>query len=427
MRTDSVRVSDEAMAETRIWVEKSISGEYLSEKPRIFTNKNKAQDAHEAIRPTSCDRDPEGIKSHLTADQFKLYNLIFKKFVSSQMAEAKIMATEVGITAGNYTFSGSGSTLLFDGYLKVWTYDLEKDKVIPELAEKDILSLKDLSQKQNFTQPPPRYTEGTLIKCLEENGIGRPSTYAAIVSVIFDRSYVEREEGKIKPTDLGKTVWGLLKESFPELFEVKFTAKMEEDLDRIEEGMVGWLSILDQFWGPFSLSLSEAKIKMRNIKKEQEKPTDIVCDKCGANMVIKPGRFGEFLACPNFPKCRNTRPLEGEKRAPPEETDKVCPKCSLALVIRTGRSGRFLACKGYPKCKYTEPILKIPCPRCKEGILIFRNSKRGSFYGCSKYPSCDYTTRGEFLEETCPHCEKNLIKYNNRIFCVDCNYTKEKE
>lgn len=427
MRTDSVRCSDEAVAETRRWIEKEFSAQYLSERPRVFTNKSKAQDAHEAIRPTSCDRNPEGIKSHLTSDQFKLYNLIFKRFVSSQMADAKIEATDVEIACGDYTFSGGGSTLLFDGYLKIWEYDLEKDKVIPILLEKDILNLKELSPKQNFTQPPPRYTEGTLIKCLEENGIGRPSTYAAIVSVIFNRSYVEKEEGKIKPTELGKTVWGLLSESFSELFEVKFTARMEEDLDKIEEGEVEWLKILDQFWGPFSNSLLEAKVKMRNIKKEQEKPTDIICDKCGANMVVKPGRFGEFLACPNFPKCRNTRPLEGEKRAPPEETDKICPKCSSMLVIRTGRTGRFLACKGYPKCKYTEPILKIPCPRCKEGILIFRNSKRGSFYGCSKYPTCDYTTRGEFLEETCPHCAKNLIKYKERIFCVDCNYTKEKE
>ncbi|MBU1261403.1 type I DNA topoisomerase [bacterium] len=427
MRTDSVRVSDEAVAEARVWIEEGFSKEYLSEKQRVFTNKNKAQDAHEAVRPTSCGRNPEGIKGHLTADQFKLYNLVFKKFVSSQMADAKIMAEEVEIACGDYTFSGNGSTLLFDGYLKVWTYDLEKDKVIPELSTKDILSLIELSPKQNFTVAVPRYTEGTLIKCLEENGIGRPSTYAAIVSVIFNRSYVEKDEGKIKPTELGKTVWGLLQESFPELFEVKFTARMEEDLDKIEEGEKKWLEILDQFWGPFSLALSEAKIKMRNIKKEAEKPTDIVCDKCGANMVIKPGRFGEFLACPNFPKCRNTRALKEEKRVPPEETDKICPKCSSALVIRTGRTGRFIACKGYPKCKYTEPILKIPCPRCKEGILIFRTSKRGSFYGCSKYPNCDYTTRGEFLEETCPHCKKNLIKYKERVFCVDCNYTKEKE
>ncbi|MBU1598904.1 type I DNA topoisomerase [bacterium] len=427
MRTDSVRVSDEAVAEARVWIEEGFSKEYLSEKQRVFTNKNKAQDAHEAVRPTSCGRNPEGIKGHLTADQFKLYNLVFKKFVSSQMADAKIMAEEVEIACGDYTFSGNGSTLLFDGYLKVWTYDLEKDKVIPELSTKDILSLIELSPKQNFTVAVPRYTEGTLIKCLEENGIGRPSTYAAIVSVIFNRSYVEKDEGKIKPTELGKTVWGLLQESFPELFEVKFTARMEEDLDKIEEGEKKWLEILDQFWGPFSLALSEAKIKMRNIKKEAEKPTDIVCDKCGANMVIKPGRFGEFLACLNFPKCRNTRALKEEKRVPPEETDKICPKCSSALVIRTGRTGRFIACKGYPKCKYTEPILKIPCPRCKEGILIFRTSKRGSFYGCSKYPNCDYTTRGEFLEETCPHCKKNLIKYKERVFCVDCNYTKEKE
>jgi DNA topoisomerase-1 len=427
MRTDSVRVSDEAIAEARTWIKREFSKEYLSEKPRVFTNKNKVQDAHEAIRPTSCQRNPDEIKGHLTADQFKLYNLIFKRFVSSQMADAKIMTTDLEVACGDYIFSGIGSILLFDGYFKVWTYDLEKDKIIPELHEKDILKLIELLQKQNFTQPPSRYTEGTLIKCLEENGIGRPSTYTSIVSVIFNRSYVEREEGKIKPTELGKTVWGLLKESFPKLFEVKFTAMMEDDLDKIEEGERAWLEILDQFWGPFSLSISEAKTKMRNIKKEAEKPTDIACDKCGANMVIRPGRFGEFLACPNFPKCRNTKPLEGEKKAIPEETDKVCPKCNSALVIRTGRTGRFLACKGYPKCKYTEPILKIPCPRCKDGILIFRVSKRGSFYGCSRYPDCDYTTNGEFLEETCPYCKKNLIKYKERVFCVDCNYTKEKE
>ncbi|MDI6752288.1 MAG: type I DNA topoisomerase, partial [bacterium] len=427
MRTDSVRVSDEAINEVRGWIKKTFSLEYLSEKQQVFTNKNKAQDAHEAIRPTSCAQEPEKIKGYLTSDQFKLYNLIFKRFVSSQMQQAKIMVKEAEIACGDYKFSCSGSTLLFDGYIKVWAYDLEKDKIIPDLSEKDILHLIELSKKQDFTEPPPRYTEGTLIKCLEENGIGRPSTYAAIVSVIFNRLYVERQEKKIKPTQLGKTVWGLLKESFPELFEVKFTARMEEDLDKIEEGEKNRLEILDQFWQPFQTALSEARIKMRNIKKEQEKPTDITCEKCGANMVIKPGRFGEFLACPSFPKCRNTRPLEGEKRAPPEATDKVCPKCNLALVIRTGRTGKFLACKGYPKCKYTEPILKIPCPRCKEGILILRASKRGSFYGCSRYPDCDYTTRGEFLEETCPHCEKNLIKYSERVFCLNCNYTKEKE
>jgi DNA topoisomerase-1 len=426
IRTDSVRVADKAVLDVREYIEKKLDAIYLPKSPKVYKNKNRAQDAHEAIRPTSPNREPEGIKRYLTDEQFKLYSLVFKRFVASQMKDAEILVTDVKIKAGDYIFTVSGSVINFDGFMSIWEYDTEKERFLPELNEGEKLNLVKLSSAQHFTQPPPRYTEGTLIKRLEENGVGRPSTYAAIMSTIFDRSYVERKDGKLFPTQLGRKVWRLLKEGFPGLFEVEFTAKMEEDLDRIEEGRVEGVSLLSQFWEPFSKTLEEAK---RNLKKEVIK-TEFVCEKCGLQMVVREGRFGRFLACSGFPRCKNTRDFVEEdgiiRVVEEEKTDRFCPKCKEPIVIKRGREGRFFACIGFPKCRYTEPIVKVSCPKCKDGLLVFRKSKRGSFYGCNRFPSCRYTTQGRFLEDMCPNCKNYLIEYREKVFCLNCNYTKPK-
>lgn len=405
MRTDSTRVSNEAVASARELISAKYGEQYLPAKPNIYKSKKKSQDAHEAIRPTYFQYTPESVAKHLSKDQLKLYQLIWNRFIACQMNPAIIDQTRVQIGAKGYTFNASGSSIKFPGFMAVYIegQDVEEEKeelIPPSLAKGDALKLIALLPEQHFTQPPPRFTEATLVKELEENGIGRPSTYAAIISTIQDREYVIKDKTQLKPTELGFMVTDLLVVSFPEILDVEFTAHMEEELDSIEEGQLEWRKAMEEFYGPFRESLEKAKKDMKNVKAE-EVPTDIVCEKCSRHMVIKWGRKGKFLACSGYPECKNTKDFETDEHGKvvvvvraPETTDTPCPKCSKPMTVKSGRFGKFLACSDYPDCKSTLPYSTgIPCPNNDEGMLVERRTKKGrTFYGCSKYPKCDYAT-----------------------------------
>ena len=451
MRTDSTRVSDEALTNVRDMIKEKYGDKYVPDEPNVYKKKKSAQDAHEAIRPTSADRTPESIKSKLTKDEFALYELVWKRFVSSQMTPAQMDVTTVDVKAQDYTIRATGSILIFDGFLKVYEETSDQptaeaqtdgDKLLPaSLAEGDKLKLLDLEQKQHFTQPPARYTEAMLIKDMEEKGIGRPSTYAGIMETIQEREYCKTEERRLSPTELGMLVTDLLVENFPDIVNVEFTAKMEGNLDLVEEGNKEWTVALDDFYKPFEKDLEKAKKHMRNIKEEAEK-TDHKCEKCGKGMVIKFGRFGKFLACSGYPECKNTMQIEkdgsiAEKpETPPDEpTDHKCEKCGSPMVIKTGRFGRYIACEKYPECKTTKQIstgIKCPNKDCK-GELVKRRTKGGRFfYGCDKYPECDFTTWAEPVEEPCPDCHytfltKKVLKSGTFMACAnkECSYKKE--
>jgi DNA topoisomerase I len=456
MRTDSTRVSSEAVAEARDLIASKYGKEYLPEKPPVYASQKKAQEAHEAVRPTSVGREPESIKQYLDKDQLALYRLIWNRFLASQMNPAVLDMTGVDIQAGKYGFRATGSIIKFPGFMAVYIEGKDEAKTdeeaeeasaegtanLPPLRAGDLLKQESLTPRQHFTQPPPRYTEASLVKELEEKGIGRPSTYAAIMSTIVEREYVEKKGNAFGPTELGLIVNDLLVESFPDLFNVTFTAKMEDELDEIEEGKMQWTDTVKEFYDPFEKALINAQKGMRNIKRE-ETPTDIACEKCGKMMVIKWGRNGRFLACPGYPECKNTRELPGEngesapsQMPPPETTDETCPKCGSPMVIKTGRFGKFMACSAYPGCKTTKPIpLGVKCPKCG-GELSERRTKGGkSFYGCSNYPKCDFASWDRPLPRKCPECgnqylvEKYSKKDGLRVVCPnkECSYKEEPE
>ncbi len=404
MRTDSHRIAPEAIQAVRGYIEKTYGKEYLPKKPNVYKSKKTAQEAHEAIRPTNMKYTPEYVKPYLTEDQWKLYELIWKRFVASQMHHAILDQTRVSIGAGKYTFQAVGTVVRFHGFTILYEEktdeESEEEKKLPPLEKDTVLELLDLVARQHFTQPPPRYTEASLIRELEEKGIGRPSTYALILSTIQDRGYVVKEKGRLKPTELGFLVTELLVKSFPDILNVKFTAHLEEELDRVEEGKLKWIDVIKEFYSRFREDLERAKQEMQTIK-GQEEPTDIPCKKCGRMMVIKWGKNGKFLACPGYPECKTTmdfRVDEKGKIVPVENTEYVeqkCPNCGGPMVIKSGRFGRFIACSRYPECKTTLPLSTgVPCPEegCN-GVLVERRSKRGrTFYGCSKYPACKYVT-----------------------------------
>ena len=456
MRTDSTRVSSEAVAEARDLIALKYGQEYLPEKPPVYASQKKAQEAHEAVRPTSVGREPESIKQYLDKDQLALYRLIWNRFLASQMNPAVMDMTGVDIKAGKYVFRATGSIIKFPGFMAVYTEGKDEAKTdeeaeeastegsanLPPLRAGDLLKQDSLTPRQHFTQPPPRYTEASLVKELEEKGIGRPSTYAAIMSTIVERLYVEKKGTAFGPTELGLIVNDLLVESFPDLFNVTFTAKMEDELDEIEEGKMQWTDTVREFYDPFEKALINAQKGMRNVKRE-ETPTDIECEKCGKMMVIKWGRNGRFLACPGYPECKNTRELPGENgesapsQAPAvETTDQKCPKCGSPMVIKSGRFGKFMACSAYPGCKTTKPIpLGVKCPKCG-GELSERRIKGGkSFYGCSNYPKCDFASWDRPLPRKCPECgspylvEKYSKKDGLRVVCPnkECSYKEEPE
>ena len=466
MRTDSTRTSEEALDAVRSYIASAYGTEALPKEARRFRVAKSAQEAHEAIRPTLLEYAPDRVKEFLGRDEFRLYQLIWNRFVASQMETAVFDTTRADIEAGPYTFRATGSVLKFAGWLAVYHEGKDEDAVsedqrpadteadddeerrLPKLAEGQALDLRSLLPRQHFTQPPPRFSEATLVKELEENGIGRPSTYAAIISTIVDREYVEKEKGRFAPTELGTLVNDLMVASFGDIVEVGYTARMEEELDEIEEGRLNWVDALREFQSKFEVDLARAKKEMRDVKREAI-PTDQICDKCGKPMVLKWGRFGQFLACSGYPECKNTReigsvsggpsPAAGDAAMPtaaktakvkvkaaapdPIETEaEPCQKCGRPMVLKRGRFGAFLACSGYPECKTTrkivvdkegkaeakaEVLLDEPCPKCGNKLAI-KQGRFGEFTSCSNYPKCRYIKMKETGVE-CPECGKGKI------------------
>ena len=415
MRTDSLRVAAEAQQAARAYIETTYGKEFVPEKPPVFKSKASAQDAHEAVRPTYMTNSPEAIKHYLHKDQLALYRLIWNRFIASQMAPAELEQTTFEISCdtdqcrGETLFRASGSVVKFPGFMALYTESTDEaidegEAILPQLKEGEELALLNLQPKQHFTQPPPRYTEATLVKALEEKGIGRPSTYAAILSTIQDRKYVQKTEGKFSPTELGTVVNDFLVERFRELMDISFTANMEEDLDRIEDGKKKWVKIVKDFYRPFHEKLAEASAVKGKVKPE-DIPTEETCENCGKPMVIRWGRHGRFMACTGFPECKTTKPLEGEGLAKePETTDEKCPACGSPMVVRSGRFGKFVACSQYPTCKTTKPVSTgMKCP-VDGGDIVERRSKRGKFWGCGNYPKCTFVSWYKPIPDPCPKC-----------------------
>jgi DNA topoisomerase-1 len=509
MRTDSTRVSDQALTDVREFIGTKFGAEYVPEKPTFYRAKADAQDAHEAIRPTSMQWDPETVRPHLTPDQYYLYRLIWNRFVASQMPPATFDDTTVDISAADYLFRVKGSVPKFPGWMAVYNQEPAADaraegpgpdaataedddaaNVLPPLKEGDRLELKELKPEQKFTQPPPRYSEATLVKALEENGIGRPSTYASIISVIQARDYVNKIEGRFKPTMLGRMlVERLLSPVFDDILDVGYTRELEEDLDKIEEGTSNYKLTLTNFYKKFAKDLKRAEKEMINLKEGVEPDPTVACDKCGKPMVIKAGKFGLFLACSGYPECENTRELETpEAGAEGEALEEACENCGKPMAVKRGRFGQFLACTGYPECKTTrkiittkqgmtaakpDQILDEKCPKCDSnlvlkqgrfgeftacssypackyvkqkstgvlcpkdgGDIVERKSRRGKvFFGCVNYPDCDFTLWNRPLPEKCPDCgapflvEKITKKHGRQLMCnnEECSYVRSEE
>ena len=521
MRTDSVRVGADAIEAVRAYIKEAFGDDHLPDQPNAYKTKSDAQDAHEAIRPTSMQHDPETVKQYLTQDQYSLYKMIWNRFVASQMPPALFDETTVDVTAGDYVFRAKGTVPKFAGWMA--TYGLlpgqpeEKDGgeqprprarslaeqaeedemsasagVLPPLAEGDRLELKALRPEQKFTQPPARFSEATLVKELEENGIGRPSTYASIISVLQDREYVYKVEGRFKPAALGRMISDLLAKSFAGLIDVEYTRSLEEDLDKIEQGKAGYVKTLTTFYKKFKKDLARAGKEMIDLKKgieigeacdkcgkpmlkrvgkfgpfiacsgypdctntrevevqepESESGEEEIepCENCGKPMAMKRGRFGQFLACTAYPECKTTRKViatkQGGLRAakPDQILDEKCPRCGSNLVIKQGRFGEFTACTSYPTCKYIKhKTTGVKCPKDadKGGEVVERKSKRGkTFFGCSNYPDCDFVLWNRPLNETCPKCkapflmEKITKKLGRQVICntKDCDYSRSEE
>ena len=438
MRTDSTRVADEALAEVRGYIEEKIGKDFLPDKPNTYKSKKSAQDAHEAVRPTSVARTPESIKGFLKPEEFKLYDLIWKRFVASQMMPAINTVLTVDIGAGRYTLRASGSNLKFEGFLKVYgdeeSSKKDDEKIIPPLEEGHDIKLGEITPNQHFTQPPPRFSEATLIRELEEKGIGRPSTYAAIMHTIQNRDYAESIERRLHPTELGTMITELLEKHFPTIMDIEFTAHMEEDLDLVEEGKKDWHILLKEFYEPFSKALEAAE---KNMVKQEQK-TDEKCDKCGSDMIIKFGRFGKFMACTAYPECKTTKPLAKDGTTPmePEVTGDKCPTCGADMVLKFGRFGKFIACSKYPDCKTTKAItLGIKCPKkCGGEVVERKTKKKRNFYGCENYPKCDFVSWEKPVDEECPTCKNPFLVYGKsknedvtvlRCPLKECDFKKE--
>ena len=471
MRTDSTRVSDDAVKDVRHYIGERYGAEFLPPAPNIYKSKKEAQDAHEAIRPTSMAYAPEEVERYLAEDEMKLYRLIWNRFVACQMMPALYDQTTIDVAATgknglDYVFRATGSVLKFEGFLKV--YQESKDQAdeedeelkhrLPAVAEGETLRLRGLKPEQHFTEPPPRFNEATLVKRLEADGVGRPSTYASILSTIQEREYVKKEGGRFLPTELGMVVTDLLIESFDDIFEVRYTARMEEELDEIEEGKLEWRTSISEFYERFEKDLKHAEEHMTDIKR-MEKPTDLICEKCGKPlvikwgkhgsfiactgypectytreltvdlpdvdkadlgeqgdeeycencgrpMVLKKGRFGTFFACTGYPDCKTTKPVGGTQKKPDQQLEEKCPQCGNHLVLKSGRFGEFTACSNYPACKYVkQKTIGVKCPECSEGEIIERRSRKGkTFYGCNRYPECKFVAWGKPVAEKCPDC-----------------------
>jgi DNA topoisomerase I len=498
MRTDSTRIAGEAIEEVRGFIVEKYGAPYLPQAPNVYKSKKEAQDAHEGIRPTGVMRTPDEIERHLSDDELKLYRLIWMRFVASQMMPAVFDQTTIDVTAqgsdgAEYIFRATGSVPKFDGYLRVYEEgkdqkdeeDEELRHKLPQVEEGEKLKFKGIKPEQHFTEPPPRYNEATLVKKLESDGVGRPSTYASILSTIQEREYVTKDGGKFKPTELGMVVTDLLLESFNDIFEVKYTARMEEELDEIGEGKVDWREAMAEFYGRFEKDLKSAEKNMTDIKR-MEKPTDLKCEKCGKplvikwgkhgsfiactgypectntrevtvdlpdvdgadlteqgdeeycqncgrTMVLKKGRFGQFYACTGYPDCKTTRPVGGTQKKADVPLDEKCSQCGSSLVMKYGRYGEFTACSNYPTCKYVkQKTIGVKCPDCNEGEVVERRSKRGkTFYGCSRYPDCNFVTWAKPVAEKCPDCGspyllEKWLKSGGTLQCPnqECKYKK---
>lgn len=449
MRTDSFRIAPEAQRWARNIIENRFGKNYIPEKPPYYKSKSSAQEAHEAIRPTYPDKTPEKLKPFLSKDQYNLYSLIWNRFIASQMSPAELEQTtyiiglrDSGLAVNGTEFRASGTVIRFHGFMALYTegkdeIEEEEGGILPLMKEKDNLVQTEIKPLQHFTQPPPRYTEASLVKALEEKGIGRPSTYAAILSTILERKYVEKNEDKrFYPTELGTIVNDLLVDKFPELIDIGFTAKMEDELDAIEDAKLKWVKVVKDFYKPFSRDLTEAS-KDKGKVKPQDIPTEEVCEKCGAPMVIKWGRHGRFLACSGYPACKNTKPLEvgnGHQRSEEITTEEVCEKCSAPMVIKSGKFGKFLACSRYPECKNTKSVSTgVRCPR-DGGDIVERRSKKGkAFWSCSNYPQCNFAMWYKPVPRQCPACNASFIVEKRTktgdifLVCLEkgCNY-KEK-
>ncbi len=449
MRTDSLRVSDDAAAAAKAYIDEKFGENYSPKTRRIYKTRSSAQDAHEAIRPVDVRLEPDAIKKHLTPDQFKLYRLIWERFIASQMASAELDTVTADIGSAGYIFRASGYTVRFQGYMVLYEEgedarplnpdsDPEPEKTkLPPLNEGESLHVDSLNDQQHFTEPPPRFNEATLVKFLEEKGIGRPSTYATIITTIISRGYVTREGKSLKPTQLGIITTKIMLDSFADVVDYAFTARMENELDGIENGKTSIHDVLNTFYVSFARDLEKAEqsVSRDNIEVPVEE-TDIICEKCGSRMVVKNGRYGKFAACPNYPACKNTKPLDKTGKTAevqqPVLTDIKCELCGSPMILRTGRYGSFYACSRYPECKGTKRIAKpigVPCPKCGAELVSKNGRNRSFFYSCSRYPDCDFSTWDLPLNEKCPKCGKPLYKKKGRglIVCGDkaCGYKRE--
>ena len=438
MRTDSVRISDDAQAAAKEFVTQNYGENYYPKTPNIYAKGGKnVQDAHEAIRPSYIDRTPDSIKQYLTSEQYRLYKLIWSRFIASQMENAKVKNTSVDIEAGDYLFKTGTSKIVFDGFLKVYNdSDDEQDQSkIPDLQQGDEVKLQKIDPKQHFTQPPPRYTEASLVKALEEHGIGRPSTYAPIISKIQQKGYVEKQDKALAPTILGRTLSRELVKYFTDIMNYEFTAQMETKLDDIAEEKAVWTDVLKDFYTPFNETVDAAKKNMPRVLIE----SDVICPNCGKKMIVRTSRFGtQFLGCSGYPECKTMMPLnkDGSAAAVDEKSDEKCEKCGSDMIIKVGPYGKYLQCTN-EQCKHRKRVVVttgVKCPKCGEGEVIQRKSKYGKiFYGCNKYPDCDFVSWNEPVKEKCPECGaymvKKITKKESKIVCSNnnCGFSKTLE
>ena len=459
MRTDSLRVSADAQSAARAYIGEKYGENYYPETPRFYKTKAGAEDAHEAIRPSRVDIEPSKIRKYLTGDQFKLYKLIWERFIASQMESAVLSTVTADFESAGYIFRTSGYTVDFQGYMALYEESKEENRQnsdevkeqqdirLPAIKEGEKLGMKKLDPAKHFTEPPARYTAASLIDFLEEMGIGRPSTFATIITTITARNYVKEEGRSLVPTPMGEITNKLMKESFPDIVNYKFTAQMETDLDRIEKGDEELNRVLSSFWGGFEKELSAANEKMKDTELEVPvEETDIICDKCGSKMIVKEGRYGKFAACPNYPQCKNTKPLTpaksndaDEEKAKEKKTviaDFKCEKCGADMVLRTGRFGSFFACSKFPECDFTKQKTKdigVPCPKCGSKVIMKNGKNRTVFYSCEKYPECDFSSWDMPTAEKCPECGEMLFRKKGQSLYVchnkSCGYkrTSKKE
>mgnify|MGYP005850999869 FL=1 len=423
MRTDSVRVSNLAISKGREIIEKDFGKEYLPQKPHYYKNKSKVQDAHEAIRPTRFEIGLEEMKKFLSADEFRIYSLIYKRFIASQMTPSKYDITNIFVDCGDYTFKASGKVLKFPGFLAIYKTEEEKEDMLPEVKEKEKLKLIDLKKTQKFTEPPPRYTEGTLVKALEEKGIGRPSTYSTIISTLQNRAYCLKEGVFFVPTTLGKTVVKLLDSYFNDIINENYTAKLEEKLDLIEEGKYKKETLLKNFYNEFIKDLERANANLQKIKAI---PTDEICPKCGKALVVKFGKNGEFIACSGYPECNFTKSTMKEEEIEP------CEKCGGKMVLKKGKYGFFYSCSNYPKCKnirkrqsFKSEKTGVKCPKC-DGEIVSRKGKKRIFYGCSNYQKCNFMQWYKPIPQECPECKNPFLNLKGKeLICPNCGFAKK--